>query len=57
MKEMSPELVRALESIAELRGLPLEEVCAPIGLRGKKEIVVGWKRVPDHQKPITYLNP
>lgn len=40
--EMSPELRRALESIADLRGQTFEEVCANIGVGGKKEVVVEW---------------
>lgn len=42
MNEMSPELKRALESIAVLQSRTFEDVCAKIRLRGKKEVVIDW---------------
>ena len=47
---MSPELRRALESIAELQGRPIEELLTNIRLRTKKEIVVEWT-----PEPVRYL--
>ncbi len=48
MTDMSPELKRALESIADLQGRPVEDIYAKIRLRKKKEIIVEWE-------PIRYL--
>lgn len=52
--EMSPELRRALESIADLQGRPVEDIYSKIRLRKKKEIVVEWTSEPVRYLPVKH---